>query len=82
MLDQETEIEFEYQDKNGEFIASAYNALSAVQMLDTGLMNEEERHQIKTIQFQAINIISESLNNIYEEIFDTSIDDDGDDLVL
>ena len=81
MLDEETEIELEYQDRNGEYIASAFNALSAIQMLDTGLMNEEERHQIKTIQFQAINIISESLNNIYEEIFDTSVYDD-DDLVL
>jgi hypothetical protein len=46
-----------------------------------GLMDEEERQTIKTIQFQEINIISESINNIYHEIFDISPDNDGD-LVL
>jgi hypothetical protein len=44
-------------------------------------MDEDERAIINTIKFQAISIISESLNNIYNEIFDTSVDD-NDDLVL
>jgi hypothetical protein len=77
----DNEIEIEYEDRSSEYIASAYNALGAIDLLDMGLMDEEERQTIKTIQFQAINIISESINNIYHEIFDISPDNDGD-LVL
>jgi hypothetical protein len=76
ILDNDLEIEFE--DKTGEYIASAYNALGAVDLLDMGLMDDEERQTIKTIQFQAIAIISESINTIYNEIFDISPDDDND----
>jgi hypothetical protein len=82
MLDEGIEIQLD--DRNSEYIAAAFNSLSAIDLLDTGLMDEDERGIIKMIQFQAVNIISESLNNIYEQIFDTSIDDadDSDDLVL
>lgn len=72
ILDNEFEIEIE--DRSSEFIASAFNALGAIDLLDTGLMDEDEKQTIKTIQFQAINIISECLNNIFNEIFDTTID--------
>ena len=74
----DNEIEIEYEDRSSEYIASAFNALGAVDMLDMGLMDDEERQTIKTIQFQAIAIISESINNIYNEIFDISPDNDGD----
>jgi hypothetical protein len=74
----DNEIEIEYEDRSSEFIASAYNALGAVDLLDIGLMNEDERQTIKTIQFQAIAIISESINTIYNEIFDISPDDNND----
>jgi hypothetical protein len=74
----DNELEIEYEDKNSEYIASAFNALGAVDLLDIGLMNEDERQTIKTIQFQAIAIISESINTIYNEIFDISPDNDGD----
>jgi hypothetical protein len=74
----DNELEIEYEDRSSEYIASAYNALGAVDMLDMGLMDDEERQTIKTIQFQAIAIISESINNIYNEIFDISPDNDGD----
>jgi hypothetical protein len=77
----DNELEIEYEDRSSEYIASAYNALGAIDLLDMGLMDEDERQIIKTIQFQAINIISESINNIYHEIFDISPDDDND-LVL
>jgi hypothetical protein len=77
----DNEIEIEYEDRSSEYIASAYNALGAIDLLDMGLMDEDERLVIKTIQFQAINIISESINNIYHEIFDISPNDDND-LVL
>lgn len=74
----------EVESRDSEFIAAAFNSLGAIELLDTGLMDADEKAIIKMIQFQAINIISESLNNIYEQIFDTSIDDvdDNDDLVL
>jgi hypothetical protein len=74
----DNELEIEYEDRSSEYIASAYNALGAIDLLDMGLMDEDERLVIKTIQFQAINIISESINNIYHEIFDISPDDDND----
>jgi len=77
MLDEE----IEFYDRSSEYIAAAFNSLGAIDLLDTGLMDEDERAIINTIKFQAISIISESLNNIYNEIFDTSVDD-GDDLVL
>jgi predicted RNA methylase len=74
-------IDIEFDSRDGEFIAAAFNSLEAIDMLDTGLMNEEQKEVINTIQFQAIAIISESINNIYNEIFDTSTDS-SDDLVL
>ena len=74
----DNEIEIEYEDRSSEYIASAYNALGAIDLLDMGLMDDEERQTIKTIQFQSIAIISESINNIYHEIFDISPDDDND----
>jgi len=74
----DNEIEIEYEDRSSEYIASAYNALGAIDLLDMGLMDEDERLVIKTIQFQAIAIISESINTIYNEIFDISPDDDND----
>jgi hypothetical protein len=74
----DNEIEIEYEDRSSEYIASAYNALGAIDLLDMGLMDDEERQTIKTIQFQSIAIISESINNIYHEIFDITPDDDGD----
>lgn len=76
------DIESEIVDKNSDYIAAAFNSMAAIELVDTGLMNAEDKEIVKNIQFQAINIISESLNNIYNEIFDTSGDDDGDDLVL
>jgi len=74
----DNDLEIEYEDRSSEYIASAYNALGAIDLLDIGLMNEDERQTIKTIQFQAIAIISESINTIYNEIFDISPDDDND----
>jgi hypothetical protein len=74
----DNDLEIEYEDRSSEFIASAYNALGAIDLLDMGLMDDEERQTIKTIQFQAIAIISESINTIYNEIFDISPDDDND----
>jgi hypothetical protein len=68
------DIEYEIEDKNTEYIAAAYNSMAAMELIDTGLMNAEDKEMVKNIQHQAINIISESLNNIFNEIFDTSAD--------
>lgn len=64
----------EMDSRDSEYIAAAFNSLGAIEMLDTGLMNEDQKNVINTIQYQAIAIISESINNIYNEIFDTSTD--------
>lgn len=76
--DESHEVEIESRDS--EYIAAAFNSLGAIDMLDTGLMNEEQKEVINTIQYQAIAIISESINNIYNEIFDTS--SSADDLLV
>jgi hypothetical protein len=73
--DLDNELEFEIEDRSSEFIASAFNALGAIDLLDIGLMDEDERAVVKTIQFQAVNIISECINTIYNEIFDVTIND-------
>jgi hypothetical protein len=73
----DNELEIEYEDRSSEYIASAYNALGAIDLLDMGLMDEDERSIVKTIQFQSIAIISESINTIYHEIFDISPSDDN-----
>ncbi|CAB4144197.1 hypothetical protein UFOVP462_23 [uncultured Caudovirales phage] len=70
--------EVEMDSRDSEFIAAAYNSLGAIEMLDIGLMNEEQKDVISTIQYQAIAIISESINNIYNEIFDTTADSSND----
>lgn len=70
--------EVEMDSRDSEFIAAAFNSLGAIEMLDTGLMNEEQKDVISTIQYQAIAIISESINNIYNEIFDTTADSSND----
>ena len=70
------DIEYENEDKNTEYIAAAYNSMAAMELIDTGLMTAEDKEIVKNIQFQAIHIISESLNNIYNEIFDTTADTD------
>lgn len=77
----EDDLEFEIENKNSDYIAAAFNSLAAVDLLDTGLMNENDKEIVNTIKYQAILIISESINNIFNEIFDTTINDD-DDLVL
>ena len=77
----EDDLEFEIENKNGDYIAAAYNSLAAIDLLDTGLMNENDKEIVNNIKYQAILIISESINNIFNEIFDTTISDD-DDLVL
>ena len=74
-------FDIEIDSRDTEFIAAAFNSLGAIEMLDTGLMNEDQKEVISTIQYQAIAIISESINNIYNEIFDTTADSCND-LVL
>jgi len=74
-------IDVEMDSRDSEYIAAAFNSLGAIEMLDTGLMNEDQKEVISTIQYQAIAIISESINNIYNEIFDTTADSSND-LVL
>jgi hypothetical protein len=73
--------EVEMDSRDSEYIAAAFNSLGAIEMLDTGLMNDQQKDVISTIQYQAIAIISESINNIYNEIFDTTTDSSND-LVL
>jgi hypothetical protein len=73
--------DIEIEDKNSEYIAAALNAISAVDLLDTGLMDENDKNVVSNIKYQAINIISESLNNIFNEIFDTTANNSNDNIL-
>lgn len=62
-----------------EYIASACNAMMAIDGLDTALMTRSDEKRIKRIRRQSIRIISECINELYDEIFDDNADDSADD---
>jgi len=62
---------FEYIDStsNGEFIACAYNAISAIDDIDEGLLDSKEKAKIRLIRSRSIAIIYKCINELYEELF-------------
>ena len=75
-LPEEGIIEF---NTTPEYIASACNALLAIDGLDTALMTRTDEKRIKRIRRQSIRIISECINELYDDIFDDNADDSADD---
>lgn len=62
-----------------EYIASACNALSTVDEMDTALMSKSDERRVRRIRRQSLRILSECINELYEEIFDDNTDDSADD---
>ena len=75
-LPEEGIIEF---TTTAEYIASACNALAAVDELDTAMMNRSDERRVKRIRRQSLRIISECINELYEELFEDNTDDSVDD---
>jgi formyltetrahydrofolate synthetase len=74
----EEEIQVEFTT-DGEYIAAATNALAAIENFDTAIMSKTDEKRIKKIRRQSLRIISECVNCLYNEIFESSDDDANDD---
>jgi hypothetical protein len=59
----------------GDYINSAYFALSAVEDIDTAIISKEAEKRIKRIKRKSIKIIDICITEMYDELFDTDEDD-------
>lgn len=55
-----------------DYIASAVQALQAVDEMDTALFNKTDENRVRKIKRQSLRILSFYINEIYEETFDDS----------
>lgn len=62
------DLEFEavYGESDGEIISAAYNAFAMVESIDTAMMSKKERDRVIEIRRMAIELVYNSLTNIYE----------------
>jgi len=70
-IPEEWEVEF---TSNSEYIQAAATAMASVDHIDTALLTKADENRIKRIKRQGLRIISECLNELYEEIFDDNSD--------
>jgi len=70
-MEEELPEEFEYVEATtwAEYIASAFNALSAVDCLDDNLLENKEKTKIRLIRSKSIAIIYYCISELYEELF-------------
>lgn len=70
---QEEELEGEVIfSSSHDYIASAVQALQAVDEMDTALFNKTDESRVRKIKRQSLRILSFYINEIYEETFDDS----------
>lgn len=73
------EMEFETQfSTSHDYIASAVQALAAVDEMDTALVSKTDEQRIKRIKRQSLRILSFYINEIYDETFENPVDTDSD----
>ena len=53
-----------------DYISSAYFALSAIDDIDTAILNKQDEMRIKRIKRKAIRIIDSCLGDLYDELFE------------
>ena len=65
-------IEWDYEPPTStpEFIASAYNALSATAEMDTAIMTNADRKRVERIRRRSLKIIDYNIGILYDELFD------------
>ena len=69
------EIEYDGEillSSSHDYIASAVNAMAAVDGIDTAIMTKSDENRIRKIKRQSLRILSHYINEIYEETFDDS----------
>jgi len=69
-LEQEQEWVYEEPTTTPEFIASATNALSAVENFDTAIMTNADRKRVERIRRRSLKIIDYNIGVLYDELFD------------
>jgi hypothetical protein len=57
-----------------DYIASAFQALSAVDDMDTAIMSKADEMRIKRIKRKSILIIENCIDELYSEIFEDEIE--------
>ena len=57
-----------------DYIGCAYNAISAVEGLDTGMMNKTDALRVKRILKKSLRIIDECVTEMYDELFEDDED--------
>ena len=63
---------------DADYIQAAAVAMSSVDSIDTALLTKADEQRVKRVKRQGLRIISECLNNLYNEIFDDSTSESGD----
>jgi hypothetical protein len=53
-----------------DYIGCAYNAIAAVEGLDTGMMTKTDALRVKRILKKSLRIIDECVNEMYNELFE------------
>ena len=69
-LEQEQEWVYEEPTSTPEYIASATNALSAVENFDTAIMTNADRKRVERIKRRSLRIIDYNIGILYDELFD------------
>ena len=71
----EEEVEYDGEillSSSHDYITSAVNAMAAVDGIDTAIMTKSDENRIRKIKRQSLRILSHYINEIYEETFDDS----------
>lgn len=63
---------------NTEYIQAATTAMAAVDSIDTAMLTKADEMRVRRIKRQGLRIISECLNELYDEIFDDNVADNSD----
>lgn len=69
----EEEVVFETTTRE-DYIGCAYNAIAAVDGLDTGMMNKTDSLRVKRILKKSLRIIDECVTEMYDELFEDDED--------
>jgi len=69
-LEEEVLVEFSTRE---DYISSCYNAISAVDGFDTGMMSKIDQGRVRKIQRRCLRILDACTKEMYDEFFD---DDD------
>lgn len=61
-----------------DYITCAYNAWEMANGVDTMILSKADEKRVRRIKRQSLRIVSQCLNDLYEELFDDNNDDDSD----